>query len=146
MVSAKEILMGRDNEFPLDEEQFYNLLDLLPRINLVRFHYNKPLYVSSGYRPGRYNSNAGGAAKSSHLTCEAVDFADPNGSFALWCLDNLATLKKAGLFMEDPRWTPGWVHLQSRKVRSGNRVFVPNSSPAARPDFWDGKYPKEFDV
>lgn len=141
--------MGRDKAEPLDKEMTYNLFDLLPRVNLIRFEYGKALYVSSGYRPPSINKKAGGSKNSSHLKCQAVDFKDPDGAFAKWCLDNLDLLKKAGLFMEDPRWTPGWVHLMSRAPRSGKRVFVPydpTKVPAKRPEFWDGKYDKKYDA
>lgn len=122
-IRASEILMGRDTTEPLTNEMFYNLLDLLPRVNLIRFHYGKPLYVSSGYRPHSINAEVGGAKRSSHLLCQAVDFKDPKGEFAKWCLANLELLEKAGLYMENPGYTVGWVHLQSRATKS--RVFVP---------------------
>lgn len=123
MLTAKEVLMGRDKEYPLSKEQIDNLLDLLPRINLVRFHYGKPLIVSSGYRPGHYNTQAGGAKKSNHMSCKAVDFADPKGEFAKWCLANMHILKQAGLYMEDPSRTVGWLHLQSEPTK--NNPFMP---------------------
>ncbi len=123
MITAKEILMGRDVDAPLTTIQFYNLLDLLPRLNLIRFHYGKPLKVSSGYRPPKQNEKAGGAKQSCHLSLEACDFADPDGSFAAWCLANLDLLKIAGLYMEDPAHTVGWVHLQTRATK--NNPFLP---------------------
>lgn len=147
MITSDEILMGREKAEPLTQEMSNNLLDLLPRVNLVRFEYGKPLYVSSGYRPPSINARAGGSPNSSHLKCQAVDFKDADGSFAKWCLANLAILQKAGLYMEDPRWTPGWVHLMSRKPGSGKRVFIPYATkPAIRPEFWDGNYDSKFDA
>ena len=113
MITAKEILMDRDITDPLQTEQFYNLLDLLPRVNLIRFLYGKPLTVSSGYRPESINNSVGGAKKSNHMILKAVDFKDPDGQFAQWCLVNLDKLKSAGLYMEDPNTTQGWVHLQT---------------------------------
>lgn len=148
MILPHEILMGRDNSEPLTKEMSYNLFNLLPRVNLVRFEYGKPLYVSSGYRPPSINKSVGGSKNSAHLLCEAVDFKDPNGYFAKWCLNNLHILKKAGLYMEDPRWTPGWVHLMSRAPASKSRVFIPYNPqkvPPKRPDFWDGRYDKSLD-
>ncbi len=123
MITFDEILMGRDVDEPLTHEMIYNLFDLLPRLNLVRFHYGKPLYVSSGYRPPSINASVGGAKRSSHLLCMAVDFRDPTGEFAKWCLDNLDIIEKAGLYMEDPDYTMGWVHLQSRATNSN--PFIP---------------------
>lgn len=123
MITAKEILMGRDAEYPLSKDITDNLLDLLPRVNLIRFHYGKPLTVSSGYRPGRFNTAVGGAKNSNHMYCKAVDFRDTDGAFAKWCLVNLPKLKEAGLYMEDPAHTKGWVHLQSEATK--NNPFMP---------------------
>ena len=122
MITAKEILMGRDAQHPLSTEQLYNLLDLLPRINLIRFRYGKPLTVSSGYRPEAVNAAVGGAKKSNHVLCKAVDFAD-SGEFATWCINNMHLLTQAGLYMEDPSKTVGWVHLQSTPTK--NNPFLP---------------------
>ena len=125
MVKLSEFLMGRDKTYPLSLELAVNAAQLLSAINYIRGVYGKPLSVSSGYRPGVFNRAAGGAKNSSHMTCEAIDLRDSDGEFAQWCLDNLDELEKAGLYMEDPSHTPGWVHLQSRAPRSGKRVFLP---------------------
>jgi hypothetical protein len=79
--------------------------------------------VTSGYRPGRFNKAAGGAPSSAHLSCEACDFADGDGTLAEWCLANLHVLVAEGLWLEDPTHTKGWVHLQTRPVSV--RVFKP---------------------
>lgn len=122
-VSSYEILMGREVDSPLNEEQWRNLCDLLPRINLIRFHYNKPMYVSSGYRPPSINARIGGAKRSAHLLCKAVDFKDTDGSLAQWCLDNIDFIKSCGLYMEHPDFTKGWVHLQT--IPTINNPFIP---------------------
>jgi len=146
MISRKEVLMDRDKQYPLSKEQELNLNDLLTKVNQIRKAYGKPLIVSSGYRPSAINSNVKGASKkSSHMSCQAVDFKD-NGPFKKWCLDNLELLKANGLWMEDPRWTPTWVHLQSRKA--SKRVFLPFDPakvPMTAPKSWDGKYDSKFD-
>lgn len=146
MITAEEILMGRDVLYPLSDVQKANLLDLLPRVNTLRGIYGKPMSLSSGYRPDAINSKVPNAApRSAHTACQAIDVKDPKGEFALWCLANLDVLARLGLFMEDPRWTPGWVHLDSRGPKSGKRVFVPDTSPALQPNIWDGKYDKKYD-
>lgn len=71
-----------------------------------------------------------GSPNSPHKLGRGVDTYDPQRSFARWCLRNLARLEAEGLYMEDPRWTPTWVHLDDRGPKSGRRVFVPSSSPA----------------
>jgi hypothetical protein len=123
MITQREVLMGREVEYPLTTELFLNLSELLTCLNVVRAAYGKPMYVTSGYRPGRFNKAAGGAKGSAHLTCQACDFADGDGALAKWLLANLHVLEEAGLWLESPAKTKGWVHLQSRPV--GPRVFMP---------------------
>lgn len=139
MITLTEFLMGRDKEFPLTIEQALNAAKTLAGINYLRGRYGRPLSCSSGYRPGRFNKLANGASSSSHLSCEAIDCQDKEPQvwrviegesylithFANWCLDNLDELRKAGLFLEDPRWTKNWTHLQTRTPPSLNRVFIP---------------------
>lgn len=123
MISDHEILMGRQKEYPLDEDQKKNLKALRNAVNAFRKAYGKPMYVSSGYRPGKYNKAAGGASKSAHLTCEAVDFEDNSGKIKQFIKDNPSILEDCGLYMEHPDNTPTWVHLQTRKTK--NRIFKP---------------------
>jgi uncharacterized protein YcbK (DUF882 family) len=123
MITREEILMGRDSEYPLTSELEDNLSDLLEKVNLLRKLYGKPMYVSSGYRPGKYNVKAGGAKTSAHLYCEAVDFKDVDGELKKFC--TIEILEQCGLYMEDPKYTKTWLHVQTRKPGSGNRVFKP---------------------
>lgn len=119
IVTRKEILMGRDEEFPLTPELEANLSKLLEAVNKLRTLYGKPLYVSSGYRPGHYNTDAKGAKNSAHLTCEAVDFRDGDGELDKWITDEI--LEQCGLWREDPERTPTWTHLDIRS--RANRTF-----------------------
>jgi hypothetical protein len=125
MIDRSEILMGRDVEYPLTPTLETNLKTLLTALNGFRSVYGIPMVVSSGYRPGKYNTAAHGAKNSSHLTCQACDFRDPDGSLDQYCLDNLPLLEKLGLWLESPDSTPGWCHLQVRPISTGHRVFVP---------------------
>lgn len=127
-ITEAEVLMGRDKEYPLDTTLKANLMRLMVAINLFREAYGKPMQVTSGYRPGRFNVAAGGAPRSSHLTCEACDFADPDGSLAEFCRNNIELLETCKLYLEDPTYTTkpnggSWVHLQVRWV--ANRIFKP---------------------
>lgn len=130
MITRDEVLKGRDRDYPLDSELEQNLTRLLDAVNKIRKEWGKPLIVTSGYRPGHYNKSARGAKRSAHMTCEAVDFRDPDGEFGKWCLANLKLLEEAGLYMESPIYTheppaKRWIHLQIRAPKSGNRVFIP---------------------
>ena len=125
MIYRQEILMGRDEEYPLNSELEENLKILLERLNVFRKIYSKVMIVTSGYRPGKYNSTAGGAKKSAHKECQACDFRDKDGKLAEFILEHPGILEVCDLYMENPAKTPGWVHLQTRKTGSGNRIFWP---------------------
>lgn len=117
--------MSREIEYPLTPELKQNLDKLLVAVNRLRAMWGKPLIVSSGYRPGKYNKAAGGAQNSCHLTCEAVDFRDPDAELAKWLISRLDVLENCGLYMESPDRTKGWVHVQLRAPTSGRRIFQP---------------------
>lgn len=78
-----------------------------------------------------------GAPRSTHKEARGVDIYDPRRELARWCYREHEWLRQLGLSMEDARWTPGWVHLQSRPpglAGSPWRLdFVPDSSPARAP-------------
>jgi hypothetical protein len=117
--------MGRDIAYPPTAEIRAKLAELLPRLNKFQRKYGKNLAVSSGYRPGPFNGAAHGAVNSPHLTCEACDFHDVDGALKKFILANPEVLEECDLYMEAPLRTPTWVHLQSRRVPSGNRIFTP---------------------
>jgi len=118
--------MGRDKQYPLDGTMQVNLEKLLKAVNKFRAVYGKPLKVTSGYRPAAINATVKGAAKkSNHMICLAVDFEDRDGKLAEYCLKNLKLLEEFGIWIEDPMFTKGWVHMQVVPPRSGNRVFQP---------------------
>ena len=122
-ITRAEVLMGREAEFPLTPELEANLLRLLAALNVVRDAYGKPMRVSSGYRPGRYNEAAHGAKHSFHLSCQACDFVDPDGALDAWCMANLDVLRAAHLQLEHPSRTAGWCHLDLGA--RPNTVFLP---------------------
>lgn len=130
MITREEVLMGREQEFPLSDELEHNLQKLLLALNRFREIYGKPMVVSSGYRPGRFNVAAGGAAHSNHMVCLACDFHDVNGDIDQWItMDREQALEASGLWREAQASTPGWVHLQVVPFGSykegGTRSFKP---------------------
>lgn len=114
-ITRDEILMihvdDRAKEYPLTDELEANLVKLLSALNALRDVYGKPMWVTSGYRPGVYNDKVGGAPHSLHKVCGACDFADPYGKLADWCVRNVDRLRTWGLQMENPAKTRGWLHL-----------------------------------
>ena len=87
--------------------------------------------MASGWRPAAINDATANAAKlSKHLTGEGIDLRDTGTrDLARWCLRNLDALEEIGLWMEDPQWTPSWVHLQIVPPNSHRRVYCPSSRP-----------------
>lgn len=80
--------------------------------------------ASSGWRPAAVNAATQGAAKkSNHMLGLAVDVQDTDKKLQRWCMANTHILEQLGLWMEHPRDTPTWCHLQTVPPRSGKRVF-----------------------
>jgi len=124
-VSYDELLMNRHWEYPISEAEAVNMARVWFRLNRLLAQYpanlTSPL-ISSGYRPGHYNVQAGGAAKSTHLTCEAVDVKDSGNGLDQWIDANPIKLVECDLWREAPDRTNGWVHLdiRPRKLRTFN--------------------------
>jgi hypothetical protein len=144
MISEHDYYMGRDAAYPdeLTAEIRINVAKLIPRVNAIIAMMARDgiapaedasthCAVASGWRPGAVNAGiANAAARSKHMTGEAVDLRDnPERELCRWALANPDALVTMGLWMEDPRWTPGWLHLQCVPPKSGNLVFVPSSAP-----------------
>lgn len=125
MISKREILMRRITEEELSTEMLNNLNTLHSRINKVREAYGRTMVVSSGYRTPAINRRVGGAKNSWHTKCAAVDIFDVDGLLQKWVLANLDFIKKVELYIEDFKYTKGWVHFQIFSPASGNVIFKP---------------------
>jgi hypothetical protein len=143
VITVEQYFMGRDKQFAgeCNTEIVRNAEETVLRTNQLKqiaaategFVFPSD-EVASGWRPAAVNDATCNAAKSStHLSGEGLDTRDPERKFARWCLRNLHELERLGLWMEDPRWTPTWVHLQTRPPASGKRVFIPSSKPPLAP-------------
>lgn len=75
-----------------------------------------------GFRPQACPIGTPGSA---HKEGQGVDLFDPFGSIGAFLLARETVLHRHGLFMENPAATPTWCHVQTRKTRSGMRVFNP---------------------
>lgn len=148
MITVEQYFMGRDathrdecgNDIRRNAERTVELVNQLlaffgrdgvqPGIDATTGN-----FVGSGWRPATVNaSTCNAAAHSKHLVALACDLRDtPDRALARWCLRNLDTLAQIGLWMEDPQWTPTWVHVQTVPPRSGKRVYIPSSAPAQCP-------------
>lgn len=145
MIILADYWMGRDAKYPaqLTDAITDNARELLGRVNLllswaIADHVQPALdrttgtHVASGWRPPAINDATSNAAHASrHLTGEALDLRDTGTrDLARWCLRNLDALEEIGLWMEDPQWTPSWVHLQIVPPGSRRRVYCPSTKPA----------------
>lgn len=105
MITLEQYLMGRDKEYPLSEELLKNATDLLCRVNYLIGRLNIETTVSSGYRPGHFNTLARGAIKSAHVTCEGIDLKDTYGKIGQLITLRSEMLNKCGL------WQIGRAHV-----------------------------------
>lgn len=132
MFTLKDLLMGRIKESQLTDELRLNATKLLEAVNtLLKDSGFTLLKLSSGYRSAAINASVGGAKRSLHMTCCALDIADPSGTLESWVSTQQDKLAALGLWQEHPDSTPGWVHLdigvRAVKVRPGclPRQFKP---------------------
>jgi len=113
---------GIDNTAPPDI--VVNLADFARRLELIRITIARPMIITSGYRCPELNMIARGRSKSAHMEGRAAHIADDRErTLARFCLANANLLRTAGLWLENPEATPGWIHLQSRPAAA--RVFNP---------------------
>ena len=137
MISERDFWAGRDTKYPreLNDEIRNNARLTLRRVNeLLALAAADGIacdICASGWRPLAVNAATSNAAKASkHLKALAIDVRDTvDRGLARWCLRNMAELQRIGLWMEDPRWTPTWVHLQIVPPGSAKRVYIPSIKP-----------------
>jgi hypothetical protein len=136
------LLKGRNEQFPKEytKEIADNLELLRGKVQEFLKEYSGHISISSGWRPAKLNDSVGGATKSLHITGHAVDIIDTSMSVWNYVLDNLELAKSMGLYFEDKRATPSWVHIQTLPPKSGKRIFKPNSNPWQSEKLWSGVY------
>ena len=127
MITIEEILKSRIKYFIMSKSLKSNFNELFYKINIVRYFWNKPMIVNSGYRSPRYNKKIGGSANSHHCYCRAIDISDPNHELYDWLVSGAGKVlsEKLGLYFEDKYYTKTWCHIQTRPPKSGGRVFKP---------------------
>lgn len=145
MITLSNYFMGRDrtHEAQCTDEIRTNAARTVERVNRVLARAEDAgvfpgidevtgTAVASGWRPPAINSRTQNAATGSrHVRAKACDLQDtPERDLARWCLRNLDSLQEIGLWMEDPQWTPDWVHLQTEPPGSGRRVYRPSMAEA----------------
>lgn len=128
-ITLAQYWMGRDGQYrsQLTPEIRANAAETIKRVNaLLAIAGRKHIGVNSGWRPAAVNAAIKGAApRSHHLMGRAIDLSDADDSFDEWCMANLPALESVGLWMEHPKATRRWCHLQTVPPRSRARVFMP---------------------
>lgn len=131
MITLSEYLMGRQLANPISDIQEADAIDLLEKVNalLLDFYHRNPgvakRKLTSGYRPAEFNTKAGGASKSKHMACQAIDLGDSDRLLARWIKFHPEKLIEFDLYCESTEHTKDWVHFQLVPPRSGKRIFIP---------------------
>lgn len=131
MITLAKFWQGRDVKYAkeLTTEIKANAAEVIRRVNLLlaRAALDDRATdgdANSGWRPPAINSALPNSApKSKHMKGQAIDVEDADKALQRWCMAHLSVLEELGLWMEHPRDTPTWCHLQSVPPASGKRVF-----------------------
>jgi len=123
------------NNYPVTPEIAQNLEALLRALNVVRKAWGQPMTVTSGLRSREHQIEVYRLKgitdlskiplQSAHLTGQAADILDLNGSLGEWLKNNIEVLIECELYVEHLDFTRGWAHLQTRPPASHNRFFIP---------------------
>ena len=102
--SPKADAEGINNTPPVGD--LVNLQTTAMRLDAVRKLLGKPILISSGYRSPALNKAVGGAATSTHLTGQAVDFTCPTFGTPAQVFDRIrhSGIKFDQLICEKNRW------------------------------------------
>lgn len=97
--------------------------------DMIRENYGRPLFCTSGARCDKHTKNLQkkgipAATYSKHNKGLAIDFTTAKlkdiNELQQWVI---AHAEDFGYYVEDPRDTPTWVHIQIPPPGSGKRVF-----------------------
>lgn len=110
--------------FPKDDITRANIIRTCEVLQKIRDLFNRPVTITSGYRPRLYNEFIGGAAFSSHRTGRAVDFVVHGIDCDEVRKKLVPMLVSLDIRMENK---PGsnWVHIDLDVRPDGNRYFKP---------------------
>jgi len=96
--------------------------ELMLTIDQIRKDFGHPIVVRSAQRCPARNKLVGGAPKSAHVEGLACDMVRTPELLAF--LE--ANLEKYHIRLEHPDYTPSWIHVDLRPVKSGrSRIFKP---------------------
>ena len=110
--------------FPNSEEVYFELINTIDKMQLIRDFIDKPIIITSMYRPLEYNKLIGGANKSNHIIGMACDFKVKGQKCDVTRKLLLNKLEEFDIRMEN---NPGsnWVHIDTNVKKNGKRYFKP---------------------
>ena len=129
-VTASGRFLERLESEELTDDVKANAEELLSRVNAaLEYVEHEDAEISSGFRPSAVNrTTANAATKSTHMSGEGLDVMD-DANQTLCKKLTASVLEKFDLYREDSNFTKGkytnWCHLQTRKTKSGKRIFKP---------------------
>ena len=94
---------------------------MLEKFDQIREAYGKPIAITSGARCEKHNKKIGGSKNSNHVKGLAIDIRN-TPALEEFVMKNLETLD---LYIEDPKVTAQWIHVQIVPPKSGKRIFKP---------------------
>lgn len=83
--------------------------EMINKLDEIRQKYNKPIKISSGFRCEKHNKIIKGAAASKHMQGNAADILDLDKDVTKWITP---LLEEFNIWIEDPAYTPNWLHVQ----------------------------------
>ena len=106
------------------KQHLQNLIVLAENVfQPIREHFNKPIYISSGYRSKELNKLIGGASRSQHSKGEAIDIDNDfrnsvtNKEIFDYIKDNL----EFDQLINEQDYS--WIHVSFRKEMNRNKVL-----------------------
>ena len=106
-----------------DEEIQNNLINVMTKLQWIRDYFQKPIRITSGWRPNHYNKHIGGAKFSEHRFGNAVDFQVIGISAQTVRASLYPLLNHLNIRMEDIHGN--WIHIDTKLPGRGGRFFKP---------------------
>lgn len=131
MITLDQYLQGRHLTYAKEWHPSVaeNAKILLQKVNALITDLQLPdfeIEVVSGWRPESYNKLIGGSPHSYHVKGMAVDLSDDQQYISNAILKDAHLLARYELWMENPKETPSWCHLDiGTRPERQVRVFMP---------------------
>lgn len=110
--------------FPKDNKVKYNLVKITEKLQIIRgILGDRPIKITSAYRPTQYNEKIRGATNSYHKKGMALDFCHPKYNADRVREILLPRLESLGIRMENKPLS-SWVHIDIGEVVN-ERFFKP---------------------